>query len=185
LILIKSNLIKFIYRRNLKLGKKVRIDFNTVISISRTGVLSIGDNSFIRSKSKGYHGGMPFNSTLLIDKENALIEIGRNVHINGAYIHCQRHISIGNYCVIAAGVNILDSNGHIVLSRNRTIGRDDPSAIIIGNNVWIGLNSIILKGTIIGDNSIVGAGSVVKGNFPENSIIKGNPAVIITNLCYE
>ena len=77
----------------------------------------------------------------------------------------------------------MDSNGHEVYSENRTQGRDIPKEIHIGNNVWIGLNSIILKGTHIGDNSIVAAGSVVKGVFPCNVIVQGNPAVIVNEIC--
>lgn len=49
----------------------------------------------------------------------------------------------------------------------------------IGNKVWIGTNSIILKDTIIGDNCIIAANSVVKGVFPENCLIGGNPAKIL------
>ncbi|MDI9553531.1 MAG: DapH/DapD/GlmU-related protein, partial [Bacteroidota bacterium] len=52
--------------------------------------------------------------------------------------------------------------------------------IVIGNNVFIGINSIILSNTSIGDNCIVGAGSVVRGKFPENSVLAGNPAQIIS-----
>lgn len=73
--------------------------------------------------------------------------------------------------MIAAGVNIMDSNGHLVKSKNRTKEHDAPQAIVIGNNVWIGLNAIILKGTIIGDNCVIGANTVVKGEFPANTII--------------
>jgi maltose O-acetyltransferase len=86
--------------------------------------------------------------------------------------------------VIASGVNILDSNGHEVISKNRTVGRDTPKEIVIGENVWIGLNSIILKGTTIGNNSIIAAGSVVKGNIPENVIVQGNPARVIKEIEY-
>lgn len=74
--------------------------------------------------------------------------------------------NIAKNCVIAAGVNIIDSNGHEVASYERTKGRDIANPIKIGNNVWISANAIILKGTIIGDNCVVGAGSVVKGKFP-------------------
>jgi acetyltransferase-like isoleucine patch superfamily enzyme len=121
---------------------------------------------------------MPFPSTFFIDKKNAFIEVGENSRLNGVYIHAQEGITIGKNCVIASGVNIIDSNGHILHSSNRTIGRDEAKEIIIGDNVWIGLNSIILKGTTIGNNSVVGAGSVVKGFFPDNSIIQGNPATV-------
>jgi acetyltransferase-like isoleucine patch superfamily enzyme len=125
---------------------------------------------------------MPFPTTLLSDGNKSMIEIGDNCRVNGAYIHAQKRIKIGKNCVIAAGVNIIDSNGHELYSHNRTNGRDTAKKIMIGENVWIGLNAIILKNTHIGDNSVIAAGSVVKGHFPANSLIQGNPAVIVKQL---
>ena len=113
---------------------------------------------------------------------NSHIVIGNNCRLNGAYIHAEKKIVIGNNCVVASGVHIIDSNGHLVYSSNRTIGRDNPEEIIIGNNVWIGINSIILKGTTIGNNCVISAGSVVKGNYPSDSIIAGNPAVVVKRI---
>lgn len=89
---------------------------------------------------------------------------------------------IGDNCRIAAGTIIIDYNGHLVNSNNRTVGCDKPESITIGNNVWLGTNSIVLKGTIIGDNCIVTAGSVAKGSYIRNSIIQGNPGVVIGKL---
>jgi len=57
--------------------------------------------------------------------------------------------------------------------------------IVIGRNVWIGNNAIILKGTEIGDNSVIGAGAVVTGGkLPSNVVIAGNPARILKELPY-
>lgn len=186
------NLISFIVRRiypillrckkGLSIGKKIQIDYKTTIRIWNGGAIIVGYKSSLRSNQRGYHAGMPFPTTLFVDKKGALIEIGDCCRINGAYIHAQKKISMGNNCVIASGVNIIDSNGHVLLSNNRTTGRDEPKEIIIGNNVWIGLNSIILKGTKIGDNCVIAAGSVVKGDFPENSLIQGNPANVVKNM---
>ena len=167
--------------RNLDLKGKTTIDYNSSINIANNELV-LGDNVHIRSKSRGYHAGMPFPSTIFIDVDGASVSIGNNSRLNGVYVHAQKEIKIGENCVIAAGVNILDSNGHIVNSTNRTKGRDTPESIIIGNNVWIGLNSTILKGTNIGDNSIVAAGSVVKGNFPKNSIIASPIATAVSTL---
>jgi acetyltransferase-like isoleucine patch superfamily enzyme len=125
---------------------------------------------------------MPFPTTLLSDGNKSMIEIGDNCRVNGAYIHAQKRITIGKNCVIASGVNIMDSNGHELYSNDRTKGRDTAKEIAIGENVWIGLNAIILKDTYIGDNSVIAAGSVVKGNFPNNSLIQGNPAVTVKQL---
>lgn len=168
---------------NAVFGKGVKIDKDTQINIRKNSLI-VGDNVYLRSNSHNYHAGMPFPTTILIDKDGAQCIIGDNCRINGVYIHAQRKVMIGRNSVIAAGVNIVDSNGHIVKSYDRTKGRDKPEDIVIGENVWIGLNSIILKGTKIGDNSIVAAGSVVKGSFPKNVIIQGNPAKIISTLEY-
>lgn len=79
-------------------------------------------------------------------------------------------------------MQITDLNGHLTYSLNRTIGEDTAKPIVIGDNVWIGLNAIIPKGTEIGDNCIVSAGTVVKGKFPANSVITGNPAKVVKTL---
>lgn len=54
--------------------------------------------------------------------------------------------------------------------------------IVVGNNVFIGMNSIILPGTTIGDNVIIGAGSVVRGNIPSNAVVAGNPATVLGDI---
>lgn len=162
-------------------GARFRLDKNTEINIEKNKLI-VGENVYLRSNSHNYHAGMPFSTTILMDKAGSECVIGDNCRINGTYIHAQKKIIIGKNSVIAAGVNIIDSNGHIVKSRNRTKDRDTAEDIIIGENVWIGLNAIILKNTNIGDNSIVTAGSVVKGNFPSNVLIQGNPAKIARTL---
>ena len=166
---------------NLVLGKNAKVDWKSNIDIG-DNKLTIGANTRIRSLSKNYHVGMPWNAKIFIDVKDAKVEIGENCRIVGTFIHAQKEIIIGNNTLLGTGVNIFDSNGHEVNSADRTIGRDTPQPIRIGNNVWVGLNATILKGTTIGDNSIVTTGSVVKGHFPANVIIQGNPAVIAGNL---
>ena len=163
----------------------VRLDKQTKVLAYANTHVRVGDNVYLRSNPDGYHTGMPFPTTLLADKPGALISIGSNCRLNGVYVHSQKAIQIGENCVIAAGVNIIDTNGHQVNSLNRTIGRDNPQPITIGDNVWIGLNAIILKGSVIGDNCVVAAGSVVKGVFPNNTLIQGNPAQGIAELQIE
>lgn len=181
-----------IHRYFILLDKRISIDESSVVyyrspiyNLCKTeGWIKIGKNNLIGRQKKGYHAGMPFYTTILNDGIDSTIEIGNNCRINGAYIHAKKSIIIKDNCVIASGVNIIDSNGHETYSLDRTKGRDIPQSITIGNNVWIGLNSTILKGTIIGDNSIVSAGSVVKGNFPANCIIAGNPAKIVKQITF-
>lgn len=185
--LIISHIKTLIIRcnRDIIIGKKSRLYFKSSIWTTKHGKVYVGKNCLIGRSKRRYHGGMPFYTTLWAEGSESSISIGDNCRINGAYIHAKSSITIGKNCVLAAGITIIDNNGHETYSKNRTIGSDAPSPIKIGNNVWIGMNAIILKGTTIGDNSIISAGSIVKGIFPNNSIICGNPATHVKTINIE
>lgn len=92
-------------------------------------------------------------------------------------------LEIGDYCKITGGVVILTHDySRSVLRRvyGEVIGEAQKTTI--GDNVFIGMNAIILMGTQIGDNVIIGAGSVVRGTIPSNCVVAGNPAKIICTL---
>lgn len=92
-------------------------------------------------------------------------------------------VQIGNYCKITQGVIILGHDySRSVLRRVYGEVIAEAKKTTIGNNVFIGVNSIILMGTKIGDNCIIGAGSVCAGTYPSNSVIAGNPAKVILSL---
>ena len=82
--------------------------------------------------------------------------------------------------MIASDVVITDSDWHGIYDRTDYVAT--PKPVKIHKNVWIGERSIILKGTQIGENSIIGAGSVVHGDIPPNSIYAGNPAKEVKKL---
>lgn len=170
------------YKDRIILEPGSRIDHRSQIHIFADGRVELGEGASLRSAPRGYHGGMPFPCTILVDQAKATVVVGSHSRLNGVYVHAQASIRIGKNCVIAAGVNIIDSNGHELLSPNRTTGRDRPEPIEIGQNVWIGINAIVLKGTRVGNNSVIGANSVVSGSFPENSLIVGNPARLVKQL---
>jgi len=88
-------------------------------------------------------------------------------------------IEIGNHVAVAANTEFITHDGATWCFENELDG-GVFGKITIGNNVFIGINCIILSNTSIGDNCIIGAGSVVRGHFPENSIICGNPAQVIS-----
>jgi acetyltransferase-like isoleucine patch superfamily enzyme len=89
-------------------------------------------------------------------------------------------IEIGNHTAVAAGSQFITHDGATWVFEDDVEGGGIFGKIVIGNNVFIGINCILLSNTTIGDNCIVGAGSVVRGHFPENSVIAGNPAQIIS-----
>jgi acetyltransferase-like isoleucine patch superfamily enzyme len=110
------------------------------------------------------------------------IRIGENCDINTMKFSTEPYlIEIGNQVTIAHRTKFITHDGSIICFRNELEG-NIFGKIKIGNNVFIGTDCIIMLNTTIGDNSIIGAGSVVRGHFPENSVIIGNPAKVILNI---
>jgi acetyltransferase-like isoleucine patch superfamily enzyme len=109
----------------------------------------------------------------------ASIIINDDVHINNnLFISCKNKIEIGARTLIGERVTIYDYEAHGILPNLRRNNNGNTGKVKIGENCWIGNNVIILKNSNIGDNTIVAAGAVVSGNFPENVIIGGIPATV-------
>lgn len=147
-----------------------------------------GQNVFIQ---KGSSIRFPGNIIL----ENA-ISIGRNCHIDSEFDDSTLKIGSGSqinkYCNIDFSGNLVIGN-NVVISENVILMSHDhgynPHSIpekikkIIEDNVWIGSNSIILsKVELIGKNSIVASGSIVTKSVPDNCIVAGNPAKVISTI---
>lgn len=97
----------------------------------------------------------------------------------GTYFQGICGIQIGKGTIISLNVGIISSN-HDIDDFDKHVS---TSPIIIGEKCWIGMNAIILPGTILGDHTIVGAGSVVTKSFPDgHCVIAGNPAKLIRRL---
>ena len=120
-------------------------------------------------------------STWQTDKLNGSISLGNYILISpGTSIRSAESIDIGDSTMIASDVVITDSDWHGLYDRTDYVAT--PKPVKIHKNVWIGERSIILKGTQIGENSIIGAGSVVHGDIPPNSVYAGNPAKEVKKL---
>lgn len=120
-------------------------------------------------------------STWQTDKLNGSISLGNYILISpGTSIRSAESIDIGDSTMIASDVVITDSDWHGIYDRTDYVAT--PKPVKINKNVWIGERSIILKGTQIGENSIIGAGSVVHGDIPPNSVYAGNPAKEVKKL---
>lgn len=107
-------------------------------------------------------------------KANALLEIGDQTYLSDdCFISTSESIRIGKSCAISWEVQFFDDDGH------KLADRDQKQAISIGDHVWIGSRTTILRGTHLGSGCVVAAGSVVKGTFPDHSLIGGVPAKIL------
>lgn len=118
--------------------------------------------------------------------DTAAILIGDGVGLNGTSITARsRTIRIGDHTMFAPNVIVVDSDYHATWppeGRATSPAFDQDADVTIGRNVWIGMRSILLKGTNIGDGSIVAAGSVVTGEIPSNVLAGGVPARVIRPL---
>lgn len=99
-----------------------------------------------------------------------------------AYIGCAGFIEIGSSCMFGPRVSLIAEN-HVIPEAGTLIKDAGVTrlGIKIGNDCWIGANSVILDGACIGDGSIIGAGAVVRGTIPPYSIAVGVPAKVVKN----
>lgn len=110
----------------------------------------------------------------------AEISIGSNCGFSGTVINAYKYVSIGNNVFCGANVTICDNDRHPVLADERVAGAIPiGKEIQIKDNVWIGMNTLVLKGSIVGANSVIAANSVVTGEIPANVLAGGIPARII------
>ena len=129
--------------------------------------------------------------------ENGQCVIGDFTLLNGALIMAEENIQIGSYCLVSWNVGIADSDFHPLEPAQRLIDaqalapyfKNRPARpklttapVTIADNVWIGMNAVILKGVTIGENSVVAAGSVVTKSVESNTVVAGNPAVMVRRL---
>jgi acetyltransferase-like isoleucine patch superfamily enzyme len=122
-------------------------------------------------------------------RDKAKLSIGESVGISDVTITCHERITIGNQVMIGFGVQIRDTDSHSLNPEDRKNYLKDwinkkTAPIIIEDNVFIGACSFVLKGVTIGQNSIIGIGSLVTKNVPANEIWAGNPAKFIKKLAY-
>ena len=175
-------LIRFKLNHRISLGENVRIKGPVNYHIVQNSKLLIGNNVLVNSSNYKYHVNMHSPVKLIADGENSIIEIGDNTRIHGTCIHAKSKIVIGRNCLIAANCQIIDSNAHELLMEapeSRLSSIDSGKPISIGDNCWIGMNSIILPGVSIGDGAVIAAGSIVTKNVQEKTIVGGNPAKLI------
>ncbi|POY34977.1 hypothetical protein C3K47_17490 [Solitalea longa] len=119
--------------------------------------------------------------------ENGTLIMGENFKISAeSTIISSKKIEFGNACLLSWDVLIMDTDFHKIKDDNNLILNSDEE-IRIGNNVWIGCRSLILKGSIISNNSVIAANTIVKKKINrENIVIGGNPIRILKdNITWE
>ena len=156
------------------------------VNIARGAYCAIGNNFRMNNGLLGNPIGRPQPCVFFVDKDAKLI-IGNDVGISSTAIVAHKSITIGDHVKIGGGVCIYDTDFHSLDAKTRINVELDRQyekklPVNIGDHVFIGAHSTILKGVTIGKNSIVGACSVVTKSIPPNEIWAGNPARFIKSI---
>jgi acetyltransferase-like isoleucine patch superfamily enzyme len=152
----------------IKYGKGLLLKGMPIIYNKKGATLSIGNNCVIKSSLLSNLVGLYSRTIIVTRTAGAEIVIGNNVGISGATIYARKSIRIGDNTNIGGNVKILDNDFHPIEIEARLADDKEKigtKPIVIGRNCFIGCNSIILKGTVLGDGCVVGARVVVSGKF--------------------
>lgn len=176
---------KFTFRKNLfifrptqtRIARSAKIHITEKFCFNRPwiflqknhiGTLMIGENTNVEIGDFSFHNGCYLNIA-----DNAYFSAKSGFANSHTQVYCKKSISIGEHVFIAENVVIRDGDAH------HLIGSDRYAPVIIGDDVWIGTNAIILKGITIGDGAVIAAGSVVTHSVPPKCLVAGVPAKVI------
>ena len=178
---IKTKIFALFWR--LKCGRRVKFIGSTIIRTYDKHSIIIGDGVTFNSCGASNLVGL-LGPTILCANAGARIEIGNKSGFSSVVINARSMIKIGSCVKVGGNVRIFDHDFHPVDWQDRRPPENSQkirtNPVIIDDDVFIGTSAIILKGTHVGARSIIAAGSVVFGlDIPPDSIVKGNPAVII------
>lgn len=164
--------MKIKFNKRIENSGFVMLQKNVRLIVEEGGVLVFDRNVTIKENS------------IVYVKKNAKVVFGHNSNTgHHTEISSNNHIEIGNDVIMGAYTYIADSN-HGYKNKSLPIRKQEMEvgSVKIGNNVWLGRGAMILKDSIIGDNSVVAAGSIVTKKFRNNKILGGMPAKVIKEL---
>lgn len=157
----------------------------TIIRTRRRGEIELGVGVEFNADCKRNLVGLT-GPTILDTLAGGRIKIGDRSGFSSVVMSSRTMITIGARCKCGGNVRIFDHDYHSLSPEDRADYAKDfanvrSAPIVIGNDVFIGTNAIILKGSRVGAGAIVAAGAVVFGlEIPPMSIVKGNPAVVVS-----
>ena len=175
-IIGKINYIRAIFWE-INISKKCQFDGITYFRKTPGSSIVIGRNCRFRSRHASNHIGINRPCIISTQTKEAQIFIGNYCGFSGTVIGSFKSINIGDNVRCGANTLITDGDWHTDDKRS-----GESKEVIIEENVWLGINAVILKGVKIGKNTVIGANSVVTKSIPENVIAAGNPCKVIKNI---
>ncbi len=155
-----------------------------IIQKHRESTMRFGTGLGLRSLERSNPLGINHPVFLATLQAGACLEIGDHFAMSGGAICVAERVRIGNRVALGANSTIADTDFHPL---EPTLRRHSPqqartAPVLIEDDVFVGMNSLILKGVTIGQGSVIGAGSVITKDVPPHVIVAGNPARIIREI---
>lgn len=179
-----TTILSDILLRSYRITKGENIKFNgfPLIKCKPNSTIRIGNSCIFNSAQNSNLVGINRPCTIATHKRKALLSIGNNCGFSGTVIGAFDNIKIGNRVICGANTVITDSDWHGILPTQRSSKYAKSAPIVIEDDVWLGLNVVVLKGVTIGEGSVIAANSVVVGNVPPCVIAGGNPCKVIKKI---
>ena len=155
-----------------------------IIQRHRQSEITIGRRMNLRSTARSNPLGPNHPVIISTRRADARLTIGDDFGMTGGSLVCDERISIGDRVWVGANTIIADTDFHPLQPQRRMATPLDArtAPIHIGDDVFIGMNALILKGVTIGAGAVIGAGSVVRRDVPAGAIVAGNPALVVGEL---
>lgn len=162
-------------------GRQWRVLGKPIIQRHRKSTIKLGDGLVLRSWAES-NPLVPIHPVVFSTRtERAVIQVGKECGFTGTTLVAADRIEIGDRVQVGANTTIVDTDFHPLTPEGRkedmANGKNRP--VVIKDDVFIGMNCLILKGVEIGEGSVIGAGSVVSRDVPPRTMVGGNPARII------
>ena len=158
----------------ISIGNHCTIAGSTLV-VQGKGAIKIGNDCYLAN----YYG---VQNEIVSRGNSGFITIGNQCYLNGTNMLSESSIELEKLCMVSDAI-IMDTDAHsIEIDRWNPKAITKTKSIYISENAWIGSKSAVLKGVVIGKNSVVGLGTIVRQTVPENVVVIGNPQQIVKHL---
>ncbi|PQJ36436.1 hypothetical protein BSZ35_11040 [Salinibacter sp. 10B] len=165
-------------------GQDWKIFGRPIIQKHRGSQIEMGNGLTLRSWPRSNPLAPTAPVVLSTRRADAAIDIGTNCGFTGTTLVAAEEIQIGNRVLVGGNASIVDFDFHPLTpeARAEDINAGAAAPIVIEDDVFVGMESLILKGVTIGEGAVVGAGSVVTQDVPPRTVVAGNPATVVREL---
>lgn len=162
-------------------GRRWRVFGMPIIQRHRGSTIALGDGLELRSWRASNPLAPSHPVVLATRRAGAELLIGEGCGLTGATVVAATSVRIGDRVLVGANSTIVDTDFHPLdpAERRRDVNAGRSAPVVIEDDVFIGMQSIILKGVRIGRGAVIGAGSVVSSDVPAGATVSGNPARVV------